>query len=76
MTKKELVKEIDLEIAKAIKKAMSNNTYEVLPLLTNAINYVKANEETLEREKGTVEKSVNQRVKEANERRLKKENNK
>lgn len=69
MDKREKVKLLDEKLLDAMIEAVSNEDYELLPLMNTAIQYVKANETTLEREKDTEEDAVKKRVREANERR-------
>ena len=74
--KREEVEKLDNLLRTKMIEALENDTLEILTLLSAAIQYVKANEVTLEKEKGSVEKSIEDRTKEAERRRLEKENGK
>lgn len=73
MNKREEVERIDSLIRKEMLAALTSGELETLVLLTPAISYVKANEVTLEKERGSVEKSIESRIEEANLRREKNE---
>jgi len=72
VTKREKVKKLDESLLDAMLNAVENEAFELLPMMNTAIQYVKANEEVLEREKDTEEDANKKRVREANERRNKK----
>lgn len=69
MNKREEVEKLDNLLRTKMIEALEDDNLEILNLLSPAINYVKANEVTLEKEKGSVEKSIEERTREANKRR-------
>jgi len=69
MGKKEDLKRLDEEVLKKMIQAIENDEPEKLPLYSTAIQYLKANEITEERERDTAEDEVKKKVKEANDRR-------
>ncbi len=72
MTKRDKVKHLDEIVLDAMIAAVEQDEPDKLPLYNTAIQYIKANEGTLEREKDTEEDANKKRVKEANERRKQK----
>jgi hypothetical protein len=69
MTKKDKLKKLDEDILDSMMTMVAEKNFEDIPLLSTAINYLKANEITEERERDTAEDEVKRKVKEANERR-------
>ena len=75
MDKRAKLKLLDESVLDAMINAVESGSPELIPLYSTAIQYLKANETTMEREKDTEADKVRRKVDEANKKRQEKDAN-